>query len=70
MAHFSRKFGSLSMHDHAILTTVKMVQQEHIWFLDADLLDVLCSVQSAVIKVFQGGGLQTNELYSLNESIR
>ncbi|KAK3526217.1 hypothetical protein QTP70_017770 [Hemibagrus guttatus] len=28
------------------------------------------SVQSAVIKVFQGGGLQTNELYSLNESIR
>ncbi|KAI4876419.1 hypothetical protein NFI96_012135 [Prochilodus magdalenae] len=28
------------------------------------------SVQTAVIKVFQGGGLQTNELYSLNESIR
>ncbi|XP_017340063.1 proline-rich protein 5-like isoform X3 [Ictalurus punctatus] len=28
------------------------------------------SVQSAVIKVFQGGGLQTSELYSLNESIR
>ncbi|KAG9335751.1 hypothetical protein JZ751_004180 [Albula glossodonta] len=28
------------------------------------------SVQSAVIKVFQGGGLQPNELYSLNESIR
>ncbi|XP_061077174.1 proline-rich protein 5-like [Conger conger] len=28
------------------------------------------SVQSAVIKVFQGGGLQANELYSLNESIR
>ncbi|XP_060743357.1 proline-rich protein 5-like [Tachysurus vachellii] len=28
------------------------------------------SVQSAVIKVFEGGGLQTNELYSLNESIR
>ncbi|XP_048829239.1 proline-rich protein 5-like isoform X2 [Brienomyrus brachyistius] len=28
------------------------------------------SVQSAVIKVFQGGGLQSNELYSLNESIR
>ncbi|XP_072529834.1 proline-rich protein 5-like isoform X2 [Salminus brasiliensis] len=28
------------------------------------------SVQTAVIKVFQGGGLQNNELYSLNESIR
>ncbi|XP_053282559.1 proline-rich protein 5-like [Pleuronectes platessa] len=28
------------------------------------------SVQSAVIKVFQGGALQTNELYKLNESIR
>uniref|UniRef100_A0A3B1K985 Proline rich 5 like n=1 Tax=Astyanax mexicanus TaxID=7994 RepID=A0A3B1K985_ASTMX len=28
------------------------------------------SVQTAVIKVFQGGGLQSNELYSLNESIR
>ncbi|XP_018621092.1 proline-rich protein 5-like [Scleropages formosus] len=28
------------------------------------------SVQSAVIKVFQGGGLQTNELFTLNESIR
>ncbi|XP_028814186.1 proline-rich protein 5-like [Denticeps clupeoides] len=28
------------------------------------------SVQTAVIKVFQGGGLQTNELYALNESIR
>ncbi|XP_066526108.1 proline-rich protein 5-like [Hoplias malabaricus] len=28
------------------------------------------SVQTAVIKVFQGGGLQTNELYNLNESIR
>uniref|UniRef100_A0AAQ4P707 Uncharacterized protein n=1 Tax=Gasterosteus aculeatus aculeatus TaxID=481459 RepID=A0AAQ4P707_GASAC len=28
------------------------------------------SVQSAVIKVFQGGELQTNELYTLNESIR
>ncbi|XP_036431367.1 proline-rich protein 5-like isoform X4 [Colossoma macropomum] len=28
------------------------------------------SVQTAVIKVFQGGGLQANELYSLNESIR
>lgn len=28
------------------------------------------SVQSAVIKVFQGGELQPNELYSLNESIR
>ncbi|KAM8892584.1 proline-rich protein 5-like isoform 2-T4 [Spinachia spinachia] len=28
------------------------------------------SVQSAVIKVFQGGDLQTNELYTLNESIR
>ncbi|KAJ8249078.1 hypothetical protein GJAV_G00230950 [Gymnothorax javanicus] len=28
------------------------------------------SVQSAVIKVFQGGSLQANELYTLNESIR
>ncbi|KAF7656761.1 hypothetical protein LDENG_00036530 [Lucifuga dentata] len=28
------------------------------------------SVQSAVIKVFQGGLLQSNELYTLNESIR
>ncbi|KAJ8343192.1 hypothetical protein SKAU_G00305210 [Synaphobranchus kaupii] len=28
------------------------------------------SVQSAVIKVFQGGSLHTNELFSLNESIR
>ncbi|KAK9516102.1 hypothetical protein VZT92_024060 [Zoarces viviparus] len=28
------------------------------------------SVQSAVIQVFQGGALQTNELYTLNESIR
>nr|XP_015193600.1 PREDICTED: proline-rich protein 5-like isoform X1 [Lepisosteus oculatus]XP_015193601.1 PREDICTED: proline-rich protein 5-like isoform X1 [Lepisosteus oculatus]XP_015193602.1 PREDICTED: proline-rich protein 5-like isoform X1 [Lepisosteus oculatus] len=28
------------------------------------------SVHSAVIKVFQGGGLQSNELFSLNESIR
>ncbi|XP_041965070.1 proline-rich protein 5-like isoform X1 [Alosa sapidissima] len=28
------------------------------------------SVQSAVVKVFQGGGLQTNELFTLNESIR
>ncbi|XP_051236841.1 proline-rich protein 5-like isoform X2 [Dicentrarchus labrax] len=28
------------------------------------------SVQSAVIKVFQGGALQANELYTLNESIR
>ncbi|XP_026167055.1 proline-rich protein 5-like isoform X2 [Mastacembelus armatus] len=28
------------------------------------------SVQSAVIKVFQGGALQTNELFTLNESIR
>uniref|UniRef100_A0A3Q4GUW7 Proline rich 5 like n=1 Tax=Neolamprologus brichardi TaxID=32507 RepID=A0A3Q4GUW7_NEOBR len=27
-------------------------------------------VQSAVIKVFKGGALQTNELYTLNESIR
>ncbi|KAM9853911.1 proline-rich protein 5-like isoform 2-T2 [Aulostomus maculatus] len=27
-------------------------------------------VQSAVIKVFQGGALQVNELYTLNESIR
>ncbi|MBN3270987.1 PRR5L protein, partial [Polyodon spathula] len=29
-----------------------------------------CFVQTAVIKVFQGGGLQTSELYTLNESIR
>uniref|UniRef100_A0A665VR84 Si:ch211-147k10.5 n=1 Tax=Echeneis naucrates TaxID=173247 RepID=A0A665VR84_ECHNA len=28
------------------------------------------SVQSAVMKVFQGGTLQTNELFTLNESIR
>ncbi|XP_072291225.1 proline-rich protein 5-like [Eucyclogobius newberryi] len=28
------------------------------------------SVQSAVMKVFQGGALQPNELYALNESIR
>ncbi|XP_029008297.1 proline-rich protein 5-like isoform X2 [Betta splendens] len=28
------------------------------------------SVQSAVMKVFQGGALQTNELFTLNESIR
>lgn len=28
------------------------------------------SVQSAVVKVFQGGALQSNELYTLNESIR
>ncbi|XP_067091018.1 proline-rich protein 5-like [Osmerus mordax] len=28
------------------------------------------SVQTAVIKVFEGGGLQANELYTLNESIR
>ncbi|XP_051979163.1 proline-rich protein 5-like [Xyrauchen texanus] len=28
------------------------------------------SVQTAVIKVFQGGGLQANELYTLNESLR
>lgn len=28
------------------------------------------SVQSAVMKVFQGGALQPNELYTLNESIR
>ncbi|XP_061898612.1 proline-rich protein 5-like [Entelurus aequoreus] len=28
------------------------------------------SVQSAVMKVFQGGALQANELYTLNESIR
>lgn len=30
----------------------------------------LLSVQSAVIKVFQGAALQANELYTLNESIR
>ncbi|XP_029438723.1 proline-rich protein 5-like isoform X1 [Rhinatrema bivittatum] len=28
------------------------------------------SVQKAVINVFRGGGLQNNELYSLNESVR
>lgn len=28
------------------------------------------SVQTAVINVFKGGGLQSNELYALNESIR
>ncbi|XP_053305573.1 proline-rich protein 5-like [Spea bombifrons] len=28
------------------------------------------SVQTAVINVFKGGGLQANELYSLNESVR
>ncbi|XP_056383875.1 proline-rich protein 5-like isoform X6 [Hyla sarda] len=28
------------------------------------------SVQSAVINVFKGGGLQANELYSLNENVR
>ncbi|KAJ7398502.1 Proline-rich protein 5-like protein [Pitangus sulphuratus] len=28
------------------------------------------SVQTAVIKVFKGGGLQNNELYTLNENIR
>ncbi|XP_077143152.1 proline-rich protein 5-like isoform X3 [Ranitomeya variabilis] len=28
------------------------------------------SVQNAVINVFKGGGLQANELYSLNENIR
>ncbi|XP_077425258.1 proline-rich protein 5-like isoform X5 [Vanacampus margaritifer] len=28
------------------------------------------SVQSAVIKVFRGGALQSNELYTLNENIR
>lgn len=30
----------------------------------------LCSVQTAVINVFKGGGLQSNELYALNENIR
>ena len=29
-----------------------------------------CSVQTAVINVFKGGGLQSNELYTLNENIR
>lgn len=29
-----------------------------------------CSVQTAVINVFKGGGLQSNELYVLNENIR
>lgn len=29
-----------------------------------------CSVQTAVINVFKGGGLQSNELYALNENIR
>lgn len=28
------------------------------------------SVQTAVINVFKGGGLQNNELYTLNENIR
>ncbi|KAJ8795960.1 hypothetical protein J1605_002722, partial [Eschrichtius robustus] len=28
-----------------------------------------CSVQTAVINVFKGGGLQSNELYTLNENI-
>lgn len=28
------------------------------------------SVQTAVINVFKGGGLQNNELYTLNEAIR
>lgn len=28
------------------------------------------SVQTAVITVFKGGGLQSNELYALNENIR
>lgn len=28
------------------------------------------SVQTAVINVFKGGGLQSNELYALNENIR
>lgn len=30
----------------------------------------LGSVQTAVINVFKGGGLQNNELYTLNENIR
>lgn len=30
----------------------------------------LRSVQTAVINVFKGGGLQSNELYALNENIR
>uniref|UniRef100_G3NZ35 Uncharacterized protein n=1 Tax=Gasterosteus aculeatus aculeatus TaxID=481459 RepID=G3NZ35_GASAC len=41
--------------------------EESLWFLP--VISPL-SVQSAVIKVFQGGELQTNELYTLNESIR
>lgn len=35
-----------------------------------DLFYFSLRVQSAVIKVFKGGALQTNELYTLNESIR
>lgn len=35
-----------------------------------DVFLSLCSVQTAVINVFKGGGLQSNELYALNESIR
>lgn len=46
-----------------------------IWPPEADHLTgivfpSLCSVQTAVINVFKGGGLQSNELYALNESIR
>lgn len=33
-------------------------------------MSLFFSVQSAVVKVFQGGSLQTNELFTLNESIR
>lgn len=35
-----------------------------------DVFLSLCSVQTAVINVFKGGGLQSNELYALNENIR
>lgn len=35
-----------------------------------DLLLFPRSVQTAVINVFKGGGLQNNELYALNENIR
>lgn len=37
---------------------------------NCDVFLSLCSVQTAVINVFKGGGLQSNELYALNESIR
>lgn len=35
-----------------------------------NLLLLFGSVQTAVINVFKGGGLQNNELYILNENVR